>query len=100
LLLQLPESHAKSTALTHVYTLATVLFRAEDYVVIVSATEDLAKEHLGDIAKELRENEDLIVDFGLKALTTDSKTDIVMRCDDGHEFRILAKGSGQKMRGI
>jgi hypothetical protein len=23
-----------------------------------------------------------------------------MRCDDGHEFRILAKGSGQKMRGI
>ena len=69
-------------------------------MVIVSATEDLAKEHLGDVAKELRENEDLIADFGLKALTTDSKTDIVMRCDDGHEFRILAKGSGQKMRGI
>lgn len=95
-----PREHAKSTALTHVYALATVLFRAEDYVVIVSATEDLAKEHLGDVAKELRENEDLIADFGLKALTTDSKTDIVMRCDDGHEFRILAKGSGQKMRGI
>lgn len=95
-----PRGHAKSTALTHVYGLATALFRAEDYIVITSATEDLAKEHLGDIAKELRENEDIIAEFGLKDMPVDSKTDIVVRCDDGHEFRLLAKGSGQKMRGI
>ena len=95
-----PRGHAKSTALTHDYGLATALFRAEDYIVIVSATEDLAIQHLGDIAKELRENDELIRDFKIDKLTTDAKTDIIVRFLDGHECRFLAKGSGQKMRGI
>jgi len=95
-----PREHAKSTALTHVYGLANLMFRVEDYLVIVSATEDLAKEHLGDVAKELRENDDLRADFGIHSLPTDSKTDVIVRFDDGHEARLIAKGSGQKMRGI
>lgn len=95
-----PRGHAKSTALTHDFGLATALFRVEDYIVIVSATEDLAIGHLGDIAKELRENEELIRDFQIEKLTTDAKTDIVVRFRDGHECRFIAKGSGQKMRGI
>lgn len=95
-----PRGHAKSTALTHDYGLATALFRAEDYIVIVSATEDLAIQHLGDIAKELRENDELIRDFKIDKLATDAKTDIIVRFLDGHECRFLAKGSGQKMRGI
>ena len=95
-----PRGHAKSTALTHDFGLATALFRVEDYIVIVSATEDLAIQHLGDIAKELRENEDIIRDFQIDKLTTDAKTDIIVRFKDGHECRFIAKGSGQKMRGI
>ena len=95
-----PRGHAKSTALTHDFALATALFRVEDYIVLVSATEDLAIQHLGDIATELRENEDLIRDFQIDKLVTDAKTDIVVRFLDGHECRFIAKGSGQKMRGI
>lgn len=95
-----PREHAKSTALTHDYGLATVLFRAQDYVVVVSATEDLAIGHLADIAKELRENEDLIGEFKIKGLSVDAKTDIIVDFHDGHQARFVAKGAGQKMRGM
>jgi len=95
-----PREHAKSTALTHDYGLANALFRIQDYIVIVSATEELAIGHLADIAKELRENEDLIREFNILKLSTDAKTDIVVDFADGHQCRFIAKGSGQKMRGL
>lgn len=94
-----PRGHAKSTSLTHVYCLASALFRAEDYIILVSTNEELAIEHLGDITRELVENEDLITDFEIKGFITNSKTEIVVEFKDGHQFRILARGSGQKMRG-
>ena len=95
-----PRSHAKSTALTHVFALATVCFRAQDYVVIASATEELAINHLGDIARELRENDDLRSHFLIQDLAVDAKTDVIVRFTDGHRARLVAKGSGQKMRGM
>lgn len=95
-----PREHAKSTALTHDFGLATILFRAQDYVLVVSATEDLAIGHLGDMAKELRENDDLRQEFGVTKLVSDAKTDVIVEFSDGHQARILAKGSGQKMRGL
>jgi predicted phage terminase large subunit-like protein len=95
-----PRSHAKSTALTHDYGLALLLFREEDYGVIASATEELAIQHLGDMATEMRENEELRKEFKVKKLVTDSKTDTIVEFDDGHQCRLIAKGSGQKMRGI
>src|ERR1700674_1631364 len=52
-----PRNHAKSTALTHDYGLATALFRIENYIIIVGSSEELAIEHMGEIANELRENE-------------------------------------------
>jgi predicted phage terminase large subunit-like protein len=94
-----PRNHAKSTALTHDYTLAAVLFRAEDYVIVVGSSEDMAIEHLGDIANELRENEDIIRDFKIKDFITDQKTDIIVECHDGHQFRLIARGAEQKIRG-
>lgn len=94
-----PRQHAKSTALTHDFVLATALFRIQSYIVLVSSNEEMAIEHLGDIAHELRDNEDLIAEFGIKELVTDAKTDIIVECTDGYQFRIIARGSGQKMRG-
>lgn len=94
-----PREHAKSTAFTHDYVLANVLFRVEQYVVIVSSNEEMAIEHLTDISKELRDNEDLVAEFGIKRFVSDAKTDIIVEMDDGHQFRIIARGSGQKMRG-
>ena len=95
-----PRSHAKSTALTHDYVLSVALFREQDFIVLVSATEDLAMSHLSDIAKELRDNDDLIQQFQIKGFLVDIKTDIVVEFKDGHQCRVIAKGSGQKMRGL
>lgn len=94
-----PRGHAKSSALTHVYGLAAMLFRLETYAIIISTNEELAIEHLGDITRELTENEELIEDFEIKGLVVSSKTEIIVEFLDGAQFRLLARGSGQKMRG-
>lgn len=88
-----------STGLTHDFILANVCFRQEDYVILVGASEEMSIEHLGDIANELRENEDLRRDFKIKDFCTEQKTDIVIECVDGHQFRIIARGAEQKIRG-
>lgn len=94
-----PRNHAKSTALTHDYGLAVALFREQQYIIILGATEEMAIEHLGDIASELRSNDDLIREFGIKEFLTDQKTDIVVECNDGYQFRLIARGGEQKIRG-
>ncbi len=92
--------HAKSTAVTHAFVLASVLFRVNDFVIIVSDTEGQAQDFLGDIKKELEANDRLKQVFGIAGYVTDSKTDIEVKFDDGATFRILAKGSEQKVRGL
>jgi len=94
-----PREHAKSTALTFAYILAEVLFRKSDYVILISSTEEFAAELLSNIRGELLENDDLREEFGVTELEKDSTTDIVVKCDDGHRFRILARGSEQRIRG-
>ena len=94
-----PRNHAKSTALTHDFVLGMVLLRAEQYVIVVSSSEELAIEHLGDIAAELRENEPLIEQFRIRKIVSDQKTDITVECEDGYQFRIVARGAEQKIRG-
>ena len=94
-----PRNHAKSTALKHDFTLAVVLFRFQSYVIVVGSSEEMAIEHLNDIASELRDNEDLIRDFHIKRFITEQKTDIIVECSDGYQFRIIARGAEQKIRG-
>lgn len=94
-----PRDHAKSTALTHDFILASVLFRQDPYVILVSSSEEMAIEHLQDISNELHENEDLVREFGIKSFLTDQKTDIVVECSDGYRFRIVARGAEQRIRG-
>lgn len=95
-----PRGHAKSTGLTHTFILACVLFRFESHVMLISSSEELAMGQLTDIAKELKENDDLRAEFGVVKFLTDSKGEIIVRCDDGYEFRILARGVEQRVRGI
>lgn len=94
-----PRDHAKSTAFTFDYILAEVLFRTSRYVILIGSTEDMAAEQLSNIREELLENEDLRREFGISKFEQDSKTDIIVRCTDGHRFRILARGAEQKIRG-
>lgn len=94
-----PRLHAKSTAFTHVFGLAVMLFRAQQYAIVIGSSEELAIEHLGDIANELRDNDELRIEFGIRRLVVDSKTDIICEMDDGYQFRMIARGGEQKIRG-
>ena len=95
-----PREHAKSTAITHALTLFLFLFRIKKYGVIVSDTETQASQFLGDVLLELKENTKLIKVFGIKEIVKDSVTDIIVEMSDGWKFRIQAKGTGQKVRGL
>jgi predicted phage terminase large subunit-like protein len=95
-----PRGHAKSTAVTHSYVLANVLFRESTFVLLISNTEGQASQFLGDIKKELAENDDLRDLFGIDKFLKETETDIIVRTKDRQHFRIVAKGSGQKLRGV
>lgn len=95
-----PRGHAKSTAVTVAYTLCKILFRESRFVVIASATEALAVEHLRDIKKIVGENEELKALFGISRILKDNETDFIVEFTDRKKFRIIAKGSEQRIRGL
>lgn len=97
-----PRNHAKTTALTLDFIIATVMFRAEDYIMILGSSEEMASEHLQNISNELHENDRLQVagpEFKIKKWLVDQKTEIICQMADGHKFRIVARGGEQKIRG-
>lgn len=94
-----PRDHAKSTALTYDYIMSEVMFRSSCYVILIGSTEPKAAEQLSNISEEIHTNEDLRRDFDIVGFESDQKTEIIVKCGDGHRFRILARGSEQKIRG-
>lgn len=95
-----PRGTAKSTAITFAYVLAEICFRQASHVMIVSSNEEIASLFVKDIATEFHENQALSETFGFKRFQKESETEIIGMFDDGHKFRIIAKGAGQRMRGI
>lgn len=95
-----PRNHAKSTAISFAYTLACVLFRERSYVLLVSDTVTQAVQFLGDIKRELADNEQIRSLFAIQEFIKEADDDIIVLCTDGHKFRIQAKGSEQKVRGL
>ena len=99
-----PRAHAKSTAVTHAYVLACILFRVADYVVIISDTETQAIQFLNNIKMELLENQTLINLFQFRGLEKDAEREIIGTIGPDHKkFRILvrgASGGGGAIRGL
>lgn len=102
-----PRNHAKSTAITFSFTIASLLFRERQFVLLVSDTEAQAVGFLNLIKSELSENKDIHELFKLKmnekgqvAFLKESETDLIGQFEDGSKFRIIAKGSEQKLRGL
>lgn len=95
-----PRRHAKTTAITHTCTLASVLFRERQYVLVVSDTVTQAVQFIGDIKNELLNNQPLRELFKVKEFIKDSEDDFICMMEDGHQFRITAKGAEQKLRGL
>lgn len=95
-----PRNHAKSTAITHSYVLANIVFRERTFILLVSDTEAQASFFLNDLKQELIENEDIVKVFGVRGLIKDSQTDFIVEFEDGYQARVIAKGSEQKLRGL
>ena len=95
-----PRGFAKSTCVTHAYLLAKMLFRESRFALIVSDTERQAMEFLGDLKAELQDNDELRATFGVRKLIKDTESDIVVSMEGGYLFRVVAKGSEQKVRGL
>lgn len=102
-----PRGFAKSTSITFAFTLAAVLFRERSFVLLVSDTEAQAAGFLTLIKQELVENDDIRRLFklkidakGLPVFPKDSETEVVGVFEDNTKFRIVAKGSEQKLRGL
>ncbi len=102
-----PRGHAKTTGMTVSYGLATLLFRERKFMLLVSDTESQAAMFLGYFKEQLQENQALIELFGLKRndkgqvqFVKETETDIIVEMEDGHKFRVIAKGAEQKLRGL
>lgn len=95
-----PRGHAKSTSVTLGYLLTALLFRDKSYAIIVSDTEGQAIQFLSDLKTELSENDSLVSLFGKMTFVKDRETDIIVSMEDGYKFRVMAKGSEQKVRGM
>ena len=66
----------------------------------MSDTYKQAVQFLGEIKRELEFNVALRELFGIKEFLTDREDDVIVQLEDGHQFRIIALGSEQKVRGI
>ena len=95
-----PRGHGKSTATTLSYALCEALFRDSKFIIILSDTEGQSSNFLGDIKAQLIENEDIHNLFGKPRFIKESETNIIVEMPDGHQFRIMAKGAGQRLRGL
>lgn len=95
-----PRGHAKSTAVTYTYALTALLLREAHYLVIIGDTETQASQFLGNIRTEFRENEGLLNSFGPFELEKETETDLIVKCGDGHRFRVRARGAAQPLRGM
>lgn len=94
-----PRGHAKTTAITKSFVLASVLFKERKFVVIVSDTYRQACMFLAEIKNVLLTNDNLRALFEIEDFDKEREDDIVVKTKDS-KFRIIAVGSEQKVRGF
>ena len=94
-----PRKHAKSTALNHCYGLASALFQVHPFQIKVCETEKRAIEKLELTKNEIEQNEPLRRFFGIKDHLCWRENEIIVGMKNGYQFRMLAVGMGQSLRG-
>lgn len=94
-----PRGHAKTTGCTVTYTLAALLFGANDYVLLVSSTESMAAGILALIKYQLSENERIIADFEVHGMSKDNDTTFEAHIGT-RVVKVIVKGAEQKLRGL
>lgn len=94
-----PRGHSKSTLISFLMVMYRIVFKKRKFIVIVSDSEDKAKDFVIRIRDELEHNVMLKNDFAESGVfkTTDwSKTDFVTATG----IRVIGKGSNQSLRGL
>jgi len=94
-----PRGHAKSTVVSFLLVIYRIVMQERKFIVIVSESEEKAKDFVIRLRDELEYNKKLIRDFCLegKYKTTDwAKTDFITATG----IRVTAKGAGQSLRGM
>lgn len=95
-----PRSHAKSSAVTYGFGLASALFRRDPYIAIISRTYAIATEFIRSYRTAVTMNERLRRAFGVQGIVKDAEDDMIVRMQDGYEWRVQALGFGGSVRGF
>lgn len=90
-----PRGFAKSTIVTFAYPLWSIVSERHKFIIIVSATKDLADDLANFIRLELIDNERLREDFGKLLLDMGSSGNFVAK-----KTRIFSRGKAQAVRGF
>jgi predicted phage terminase large subunit-like protein len=91
-----PRGFAKTTLVSFGYVLHQLLFGQRRFIVLGSDTADLAVDLASYLRLELAHNQRLAQDFGPLTEAKGAEGDFIA----GPEVRVLARGSGQRLRGL
>lgn len=95
-----PRGHAKSTAITFAYVLFILLERVSKHLLLLGSNEDMTSAFVNELKTELNENDALRKDYGVEKFIKETETEIILQLAGGYRFRVIAKGAGQRMRGL
>lgn len=91
-----PRGHAKSTVTSFIYVLHEALYGRKKNIVIISASEDMAKKFLRRVRDEIEHNSSFKWLFGDQKTDKWSETEIHLK----NGTAIHAKGRGAQLRGL
>lgn len=95
-----PRGYAKSTLEALIKPIHDVVYELEEFVVVISNTQDQANQKLRDIRSEVLTNPRLTRDFGICFKTRKpGETSYILWCGS-HSCMFQAYGSGAEIRGI
>lgn len=94
-----PRGFAKSSVIAKIYTEHCALFKKYKDIVIISASESLAVEHLRYIKQSVETNEVIHEFFGHLLSDKWTENHIVLAHPDGTRVNLRAKGAGGQIRG-
>lgn len=100
LLLAAPRGFAKSSVVARIYALHSILFKTRKDIVIISASEGLAIEHIRYLKQLLEVNEDIKNLWGVTKSDKWTETHIGIKHPDGTICNLRARGAGAQIRGF
>lgn len=92
-----PRGHAKSTIFTFLCVMWCVCYKYKKVIVVITATNTMAKKFIIDCRTEFEFNEKIIADFG------NLKDDILWSANEfctKNGVYVCGKGAGEQMRGL